>query len=177
MANKKFKLGILTTVMALLMGMLFVSCFSGPTVAVDRSMMDNSVSVDEQSRILISGRITLNTDRGEVIAANRGFIHPYDLGTVYILPAGEHTFIGEYTFFKSQVLPGRSYRTLTPAGTIPFNITHNFLPGQFYYLVGVDNPEEVPTSIRILTEEEVNPKNWQYINLKSARSAAEKQIK
>jgi len=172
MKSKIFLLGVFVAVLSLGLEILFVSCSSSPSVVVNYSLMDNEVPIAQQSQILVQYRISLSTP---VTRSNEW--------SVYVLPAGEHTFVGTYNIIE--YVPGStgSYRVSQLAGTMDFSISHDFLPGQFYYMVGSadedDNPNVQKASrILILTEEELSTHfSKERVNfLKEKRVNAEQQI-
>ena len=161
MQRKNLKVGMLIVVMAFGLGLFFGSCSSVPSVALDRTLMNSDIPIEEQSQILVIGRIGLTSP----IPKDR-----YNI--VYILPSGNHTFSGEYTWYRW--VPSGRYRVAEPAGTVGFSISYDFLPGQFYYLVGAEEIERRPERIMILTEEELSLHFGEsYVNtLKSLRVEA-----
>jgi len=172
------------TVIALVLGLSLVSCLTGLR-SVDYSLMDNSVSIDKQSYVVVLDRIMLNTiDENSIQDTHERIVNDVGPATVYILPAGMHSFSGDYTYFGIGTVTGATgsyYSVKRPAGRIDFNINYNFLPGQFYYLVGnTDSSLTKPSNILILTEEELRKQKkgtQDFVLLQDARKKATKQIK
>jgi len=169
MKNKCFKVRMLITLLIAALWLSFVSCFSGPSVVVDYSLMNNEVPIAQQSQILVLYRISLSTP----VTKSQGW-------SLYVLPAGEHTFVGTYTLYRSVPSSTGSYRVIEEAGAMDFSISHNFLPGQFYYMVGSadENTTATTSRIMILTEEELSTHfSKEYVNsLKEKRANAEQQM-
>jgi len=176
--KKKLRLiGFIVTIM--IFGMSFVSCLSSGGIIVDNSFMNKDISVEEQSFILVHSRIVLDDVNGDWILDSRQYNRA--VGKVYIIPAGNNTFKGTYTYYRTEIVQGNygSWRTWAADGTIDFNISKDLLSGKFYYMVGSDEPDQIPESINILTEEELNNyfTSYRLNQLKDARISAEKQIK
>ena len=158
---------------------LGLACASSPNPAINDSMMDNSLSIAEQSQIYVNRKIKVSIDHGDMIIASSDGKETYmGEGTVFILPAGEHNFTGEYTYYGSES-SGGSYTVMVPRGKVSFNIDYNLLPGQFYYLLGADDVLKKPEKILLLTDAELSSHfSEDYVNMvRRSRADAEKQFK
>ena len=158
---------------------LGLACATSSTPAINYSMMDNSLSIAKQSQIYVNRTIKVSFDYGNmIIAASDGKETYMGQGTVFILPAGEHNFSGEYTYYGSEA-SGGSYTVMVPKGKVSFNIDYNLLPGEFYYLLGAENRTTIPEKIQLLTDAELSSQfSESYVEfLRSCRVDAEKQFK
>jgi len=155
MKENKWTPHIIAATVLVVFIVLGLACASSPGVSVNTSMMDSSIPLNGQSEVYVGGRFVISIDNGATImASSTGAIAPYAEGTVFVLPAGEHSFTGEYTYYRT-VSQG-TYRTLEKRGTVSFSINYDLLPGQFYYLFGASSEVERPQSITLLTEEEAS---------------------